>query len=99
MKGAADRPVFLLVVKGIAKRSAAHKRRDPASWLVTAVATDDGGWGLPWPGRDLLAWAWQRWEVRGDVPGAENEFRSGRAHAGARAPPSPRSSSPAGSTR
>jgi hypothetical protein len=63
VKGAAGRPVFLLVVKGIAKRSPAHKRREPAYRLATAVATDDGGWQLPWPARELLAWAWQRWEV------------------------------------
>jgi hypothetical protein len=30
LKGAPQRPVFLLVVKGIAKQSAKHKRRDPA---------------------------------------------------------------------
>jgi hypothetical protein len=63
VKGAADRPVFLLVVKGIAKRSPAHKRREPAYWLVSAVRDAAGGWRLPWPARDLLAWAWQRWEV------------------------------------
>lgn len=63
VKGAAERPVFLLVVKGIAKRSKAHKRREPAYWLATAVRGEDGAWRLPWPARDLLAWAWQRWEV------------------------------------
>ena len=55
VKGAAQRPVFLLVVKGIAKRSAAHKRREPAYWLVTAVADAAGDWQVPWPERDLLA--------------------------------------------
>jgi hypothetical protein len=63
LKGAAERPLFLLVVKGIAKRSSRHKRRDPAFWLVSARRGEDGRWDLPYPAPDLLAWAWQRWEI------------------------------------
>jgi hypothetical protein len=61
-KGAADRPLFLLVVKGVDRR-ARRQRREPAYWLVSAAPTADGGWALPHPAADLLAWAWQRWEV------------------------------------
>ena len=63
LRGAASHPVFLLVVKGIAKRSPSHKRRDPAYWLVSARGQEDGDPVLPYPASDLLAWAWQRWEI------------------------------------
>jgi hypothetical protein len=63
LKGAAQHPVFLLVVKGIEKRSPRHKRRDPSFWLVSARQQADGAWQLPYPATDLLAWAWQRWEI------------------------------------
>jgi hypothetical protein len=63
LTGATHRPVFLLVVKGIAKRSPRHKRRDPSFWLVSARQDDDGTWRVPDPAPDLLAWAWQRWEI------------------------------------
>jgi hypothetical protein len=63
LKGAAHRPVFLLVVRGVEKRSPRHKRREPAFWLVSARRDADGTWHLPYPAPDLLAWAWQRWEV------------------------------------
>lgn len=63
LKGAPTHPLFLLVVKGIAKRAARHKRRDPAFWLVSARIADDGIPQLPYPVIDLLAWAWQRWEI------------------------------------
>jgi hypothetical protein len=63
LKGAAERPLFLLAVRGVEKRSPRHKRRDPAFWLVAARRGEDGAWTLPHPAPDLLAWAWQRWEV------------------------------------
>jgi hypothetical protein len=63
VKGAPQRPLFLLVVKGIAKRSPRHKRRAPSFWLISAVPDDAGGWQLPWPAEHVLTWAWQRWEV------------------------------------
>jgi hypothetical protein len=63
LQGAAHRPLFLLVVKGIAKRSARHKRREPAFWVVSARQDADGAWQLPYPAAALLAWAWQRWEI------------------------------------
>jgi hypothetical protein len=63
LKGAADHPLFLLVVKGVAKTSPRHKRRDPAFWLVSARPDGAGGWMLPYPAPALLGWAWQRWEI------------------------------------
>ena len=61
VKRAADRPLFLLVVRGVA-RHRRRLRREPSYWLVAAVPGGDG-WRLPLPAEELLAWAWQRWEV------------------------------------
>jgi hypothetical protein len=63
VKGAPAQPLFLLVVKGIDQRAKRKRQRDPSFWLVSAVADDAAGWTLPWPAPDLLAWAWQRWEI------------------------------------
>jgi hypothetical protein len=51
LKGAATRPLMLLVVKGIAKRSSRHKRRDPAwAWqrweIEVAHREQKTGFGL-----------------------------------------------------
>jgi hypothetical protein len=62
LKGAADHPVFLLVVKGV-DRHGRTVRREPTDRLISAQATADGGGALPYPAADLLAWAWQRWEI------------------------------------
>lgn len=61
VKGAPERPLFLLVVRGSDPRHG-KRRRDPAFWLVSA-AERDGRWRLPLPPPVLLGWAWQRWEV------------------------------------
>lgn len=63
VKGAPERPLFLLVVKGVAARRRQHRRRDASCWLVNAQPDGDGGWQLPWSAPQLLAWAWQRWEI------------------------------------
>jgi hypothetical protein len=64
VKPAAGQPLFLLVVKGIERGRGAHRRqRDPAYWLVSARQAPHGTWVLPLPAAELLAWAWQRWEV------------------------------------
>jgi len=61
---AADRPLFLLVVRGLAQAQRRHRRRrEPAFYLVNAVQQEDGTWALSLPAEELLAWAWQRWEV------------------------------------
>ena len=59
-KGAADRPLFLILVRGKKNK---RTRRQPLPFLVNAVATADGQWQLPLPVAQLLFWAWQRWEV------------------------------------
>jgi len=61
VRKAATQPVFLLVVPGI-DRQHRRLRRDPTYWLVSAVWQDDQ-WVLPLPAAEVLAWAWQRWEV------------------------------------
>ena len=61
---APDQPVFLLVVRGMDRaRLGRRGRRQPAFLLVTAIQTPEGTWTLPLPVADLVAWAWQRWEV------------------------------------
>jgi hypothetical protein len=64
VKPAAAQPLFLLVVKGCERGRGPHRRqRDPAYWLVAARRAPHGTWVLPRPAAELLAWAWQRWEV------------------------------------
>jgi len=64
VKPAPDQPVFLLVVRGIDRaRQGRRGLRAPAFLLVTAVRSADGAWVLPLPVTELVAWAWQRWEV------------------------------------
>ena len=64
VKGAPDRPLFLLVVRGLDRVRRGHRRqRQPAFWLVSAVQRDEV-WALPWPAEQLLGWAWQRAPTR-----------------------------------
>ncbi len=65
VKKAAERPVFLVVVKGIDRlRAGRRRRREPAFWMVSAVRDREGDpWVMPYPAEELLGWAWQRWEV------------------------------------
>jgi hypothetical protein len=59
----ASQPVFLVVVPGIARQTRRHRRqRDPHFWLVNAVKRGEE-WVLPLPAPELVAWAWQRWEI------------------------------------
>lgn len=63
-RGVADRPLFLLVVSGSRQATGRYRRRrEPAYFLVNAVPDDQGQWVLPLPAAELVAWAWQRWEV------------------------------------
>jgi hypothetical protein len=64
-EGAPHRPLFLLVVKGSTQEQRRHwrRRREPAFYLVNAVQQAEGTWALPLSAVELLAWAWQRWEV------------------------------------
>jgi hypothetical protein len=64
VRGLPHQPLMLLLVPGrrVARRTTTHWY-PPHFFLVTAVPTASGSWGLPLPLVDLLAWAWQRWEV------------------------------------
>jgi hypothetical protein len=59
-RGAAERPLFLIVVRG---KDNARTQREPLPFLVNALPDQQGGWQLPLPLAQLLFWAWQRWEV------------------------------------
>ncbi len=59
-KGAPDRPLFLITVRG---KDNARTRRAPLPFLVNAQLESAGVWTLPLPVEQLLFWAWQRWEV------------------------------------
>lgn len=62
-EGLPEQPVFLLVVRGQDRHVGKRRvRRDPAFFLVNAVA-GEAGWALPFPVETLLALAWQRWEL------------------------------------
>jgi len=63
-RGAADRPLFLIVVRGKShRRDGKMIRRQPLPFLVNAVQNADGEWELPLPLETLLFWMWQRWEI------------------------------------
>jgi hypothetical protein len=63
-RGAADRPLWLVVVSGSRKATGRYRRRRTAGYfLVNAVQDAAGAWTLPLPIAELLAWTWQRWEV------------------------------------
>ncbi len=69
LKKASERPLFLLVVKGV-ERPRKKQRRDPAFFLVSALQSEgrptEGRpttWVMPYSPEELLSWAWQRWEV------------------------------------
>lgn len=64
-KGAPDKPLFLIVVRGKQGKNKYGRlyRRQPLPFLVNAVQDDSGRWRLPLPLSTLLFWAWQRWEI------------------------------------
>lgn len=64
IQGAPFQPLALIVVRGIDRgRGVTRRQRDPQFFLVTLELTPEDEWALPVPLEDLLAWAWQRWEV------------------------------------
>ena len=75
-EGLPERPLFLIVVKGmshkVGKKKVHYKHRGPSFYLVSAVQRD-GQWELPLPIEEILAWLWQRWEI--EV--AHREMKSG----------------------
>jgi hypothetical protein len=72
-EGLVDQPLFLIVVRGMDRKVNGRRiQRDPVFYLVSAIQVD-GCWVLPLPEEELLAWAWQRWEL--EV--AHREMKSG----------------------
>ena len=64
IEGAPFQPLALIVVRGIDRgKGVTRRQRDPQFFLVTLDLTQEDDWDLPLPLADLLAWAWQRWEV------------------------------------
>lgn len=63
-RGAAQQPVFLLVIKGlrVSKPGRRPYYKEPTYWLISAVWRQ-GQWPLPLPLEEILEWLWQRWEV------------------------------------
>jgi DDE superfamily endonuclease len=78
LKGAACRPVFLLVVKGTDRRAKSRRQREPAFFLVGAVG-EKGEWVMPFDAQMLLSWAWQRWEVEVSHREMKTSFGIGEA--------------------
>jgi hypothetical protein len=63
-KGAAHRPLFLIIVRGKQRtRNGRTYRRKPLPFLVNAHLNEHQQYGLPLPVKTLLFWAWQRWEI------------------------------------
>jgi hypothetical protein len=72
-EGLVEVPLFLIVVRGMDRKVNGRRvHRDPVFYLVSAIQVD-GCWVLPLPEEELLAWAWQRWEL--EV--AHREMKSG----------------------
>jgi hypothetical protein len=64
IQGAPFQPLALIVVRGIDRgRGVSRRQRDPQFFLVTLEMPQADEWDLPLPLAELLAWAWQRWEV------------------------------------
>jgi hypothetical protein len=81
VQGAPAQPLYLLVVKGLDRiRNGRRVQRDPTYWLVSAVA-QDGQWELPFPAEQLLAWAWQRWEIEVTHRELKTDFGIGESQA------------------
>lgn len=67
-------PLFLVVMGGQRyEHRQRAQRRQPVPVLVNAVPVAGGGWALPLPVDEIVAWLWQRWEV--EV--AHRELKSG----------------------
>jgi hypothetical protein len=64
VRGAPFHPVLLVVVRGVDRGTGPTRRqREPQFFLASVHMTSEDEWALPVPLPELLAWAWQRWEV------------------------------------
>jgi hypothetical protein len=79
--GAPTQPLFLLVVRGVDRiRNGRRIQRKPSFLLVSAIQRD-GQWVLPYPAEDLLAAAWQRWEIEVTHRELKTDFGVGESQA------------------
>jgi hypothetical protein len=64
LEGAVERPVFLMVVKGVDRQAAGRhrKRREPSFFLVCGT-WDGEQWVMPFQAAYLLQLGWARWEI------------------------------------
>ena len=77
--GRVRRPRDLRVVRWIERRvNGRLRQREPTFWLVSAVEGATG-WVLPLAAEELLAWAWQRWEIEVTHRACKAEFGVGEA--------------------
>lgn len=76
-RGAADVPLYLLIVGGQTwyqgKQTRRRKHREPVAYLVNAQRLDKDTCRFPLTPELILAWLWQRWEM--EV--AHREMKSG----------------------
>jgi hypothetical protein len=66
-EGLPERPLFLIVLKGmhrlVGKKKLRYKHRGPSFSLISALQTATGKWQLPLPITTILTWLWQRCEI------------------------------------
>ena len=64
VRGAPFHPLLLVVVRGVDHgRGPTRRQRDPQFFLTSVTMSSEDEWDLDVPVPELLAWAWQRWEV------------------------------------
>jgi hypothetical protein len=64
VRGAPFHPLLLVVVTGVDRGTGTTRRqRDPPYFAASVAMTSEDEWDLLVPLPELLAWAWQRWEV------------------------------------
>jgi len=61
-EGAPERPLFLIVVAGQTWGSKKRRRYRKPTYLLVNACRQGEAWVLPYPVKELLEWAWQRWE-------------------------------------
>ena len=64
IRGAPFHPLLLVAVKGVDRgKGTTRRQRDPQFFLTSVRMTGEDEWQVEIPLPELLAWAWQRWEV------------------------------------
>ena len=76
VEGAAEVPLFLILVKGYHKRGS-KKRREPCQYLVNASRQAEQ-WVLPLPLEQIISGTWHRWEIEVSHREAKTSFGLGQ---------------------